>query len=61
MAMSYEEMKLAYKVIMQAIKNGNSADAEPFDPTPEEYKMLCRISNRLNGDIKTMEHRYGLE
>ena len=59
--MTYEETKLAYKVIMQAIKNGNSVNPEPFDPNPTEYRLLCKISNELNEEITTMQERYGLK
>lgn len=58
---SYIEEKLLSEMIWIAIQNGNSATGKPFDPTPEQYNMLCDMANRLDANIEQMKKAYGLE
>lgn len=61
MTLSYEETKLLYQMAMLGIENGNRAEGKPFDPTPEQYRMLCGIANRSDEYIKRMQAQYGLD
>ncbi len=61
MTFSYNEIKMLYEMVMLGVENGNRAEGKPFEPTPEQYKMLCDIANRAEVYIKTMQERYGLE
>ena len=46
------ERDLLAKVLLNAIANGNTVNPEAFDPTPEEYKLLCGIMCKLNDTCK---------
>ena len=61
MTLSYRETKMLLEMCMIGIANGNSATPKPFDPTPEQYKMLCDIANRSEAYIKQMQKDYGLK
>lgn len=61
MTLSYKEAKMLLEMCMIEIKNGNSATPTPFDPTPEQYNMLCEIANRTEAYINNMKEDYGLE
>lgn len=59
--LSYEEEKMLSEMIWIAIANGNRVVPTAFDPTPEQYRMLCGIANRIDADIKNMQKNYGLK
>lgn len=61
MTLSYNEQKMIYEMVMVAIENGNRAEGKPFDPTPEQYRMLCDVANRLDDSIDFMQKSYGLK
>jgi len=42
-----EERELLDRLTLQAIGNGNTINPQPFDPTPEEYRMLHTIRIKL--------------
>lgn len=58
---SYEEEKMLSEMIWIAIANGNRVEPKAFDPTPEQYRMLCGMANRIDADIETMQKNYGLK
>lgn len=58
---SYREEKLLSEMIWTAIYNGNHEGCKAFDPTPEQYKMLCDMANRVDANIEQMQKNYGLE
>lgn len=60
MAFSYKEEKLISEILWVAIENGNRAEGKPFDPTPEQYRMICDMVNRVDTHIKQMQKDYGL-
>ena len=60
MAFSYKEEKLISEILWVAIENGNRAEGKPFDPTPEQYRMICDMVNRVDAHIKQMQKDYGL-
>lgn len=53
--LSYNEMKLVYKIVMVAISNGNTVNPKAYDPTPEEWKMLHNVANRFYDEIQRMK------
>lgn len=61
MRLSYQEVKMLMEMVWIGIKNGNSAEGEAFDPTPEQYKMLCRVAKEGKEYIEQMQKNYGLE
>lgn len=61
MSLSYEEMKLISEMVWTGIYNGNHIEPKAFDPTPEQYRMLCDIANRMDDKIKEMQNMYGLK
>lgn len=61
MAFSYKEEKLISEILWVAIENGNRAEGKPFDPTPEQYRMICDMVNRVDTHIKQMQKDYGLD
>ena len=61
MRLSYQEVKMLMEMVSIGIKNGNSVETEPFDPTPEQYRMLCRIAKEGKEYIEKMQKNYGLE
>ena len=61
MVTSYNETKMLMEMIWIAIENGNRAEGKAFDPTPEQYRMLCELANRGGEYIKRMQRDYGLE
>ena len=42
-----KEAELIRNIILQAIKNGNTVNPEAFIPTPDEYKAICSIFNKI--------------
>ena len=58
---SYKEEKMLSEMIWIAIANGNRAVGKPFDPTPEQYEMLCDMADRIGANIERMQKDYGLE
>lgn len=61
MGFSYKEEKLISEILWVAIENGNRAEGKPFDPTPEQYRMICDMVNRVDTHIKQMQKDYGLD
>ena len=61
MTFSYNEEKLLSEILWVAIVNGNSATPKAFDPTPDQYQMICEMVNRLDANIKQMQKDYGLD
>ena len=47
MKITYEEKELLEKIILNGIGNGNTINPKPFSPTPEQYKVLYKIMNKL--------------
>lgn len=43
MTLTIKELKLLKALILNAIKNGNRIDPEPYKPKPEEYKLLFEL------------------
>lgn len=48
MKLTYEEKDLLEKLILNGIGNGNTVNPNPFTPTPEQYKILYSIMNKLD-------------
>lgn len=46
------ELDVLAKVVLNAIANGNTINPVAFHPTPEEYRTLCSIMNKLNATCK---------
>lgn len=44
------EVILLDKMLLAGIHNGNSANAEPFIPTHDEYVMMYEIRKKLLAD-----------
>lgn len=42
-----EEVKLLDKLLLNGIKNGNTVNPETYIPTPEEYRILYDIRNKI--------------
>lgn len=42
-----EEVEILRKCIGQAVKNGNTVNPEAFVPTPDEYKTICSIFDKI--------------
>lgn len=42
-----EEVKLVDKLLLNGVKNGNTVNPEAFVPTPEEYRLLYSIRNKI--------------
>lgn len=42
-----EELELLSRIMFTAVKNGNMVCPEAFIPTPEEYKLVCRIITKM--------------
>lgn len=61
MMLSYQEVKMLMEMVWIGIKNGNSVEAEAFDPTPEQYEMLCRVAKEGKEYIERMQKHYGLD
>lgn len=60
MTLSYREVQLILDMVWIGIANGNSAEGKAFDPTPEQYEMLCKIANRGEKFIKEMKEKHRL-
>ena len=58
---SHREEKLLSEMLWMAIRNGNRAETEAFDPTPEQYRMICGMANRVDASIEQFEKLYGAE
>lgn len=41
------EILILQKVLRLGICNGNRVDLLAFDPSPNEYKIICSLFNRL--------------
>ena len=54
---SYEEMKLVAEILLTARANGYTVNPLPFDPTPEQYRVLCRVLARMYDDMAVMERK----
>lgn len=42
-----EQIQVVHDLVWIAIKNGNSVCDEAYAPTPEQYKTLCAIANKI--------------
>lgn len=42
-----EELELLSRIMFTAVKNDNTVCPEAFIPTPEEYKLVCRIITKM--------------
>lgn len=60
MRLSYQKVKMLMEMVRIGIKNGTSAEAEVFDPTTEQYRMLCRVAKEGKEYIEQMQKNYGL-
>lgn len=52
MTFTREENELMQKILLLAEANGNTVNPKPFDPTPEQWKMLHQIINKLDYILK---------
>lgn len=41
------EKQLLIDILLRAYANGNTVTPKPFDPTPEQWKTICSILNKL--------------
>lgn len=48
--LNQKERELLDKITLMAIANGNTVNPKVYEPTPEEYKMLCRIRVKFGLD-----------
>lgn len=50
-----KEKKLLKEILLNAIGNGNTVNPKAFNPTPEQYKRLYSIMNKMELNKKIIE------
>lgn len=45
--LTVDELRLLDRVTLTAVGNGNTVNPVAYDPTPEEYKLLYSIRNKI--------------